>query len=323
MRKAQFHDLELSSLMLGTVQFGMTYGIANRIGQPSYQDARDILACAYEGGVNCLDTAAEYGTSEEVIGKALAELGIADEIMVVTKIWKKMDACDSASAADAVIEQSVLRSLERLKLDVLPICLLHAEEHFRYIESLLRLKDKGLVRHVGVSVMTPKATSAIIASGLAEAVQIPTNVLDHRYTRSGICDRAKDAGVALFVRSVYLKGLLLMPEEDIPYQVAEVIPYRRKVEALANEAGMGLGELAMRYVLGLPGLTCALAGVESVPQMRENVALVSKGPLDAALMAAISDAMPILPDKILKPNKWLEAGVGEAPLSKEGGGRKC
>ena len=56
---------------------------------------------------------------------------------------------------------------------------------FCYIDSLLKLKEKGLVRHVGVSVMTPDACAKIIASGLVEAVQIPTNVFDRRFTRSG------------------------------------------------------------------------------------------------------------------------------------------
>src|SRR3989304_2505652 len=86
MRTVKFSDLQLSQMMLGTVQFGLNYGIANKKGQPSYKTARDIIACAYESGVNCLDTSPGYGASEEVIGKALVELGISDKIIVVSKI---------------------------------------------------------------------------------------------------------------------------------------------------------------------------------------------------------------------------------------------
>ena len=306
MQKTQFHDLELSLLMLGTVQFGMSYGIANKSGQPSYESVLDIMACACEGGINCLDTAAAYGTSEEVLGKALAELRIADKMLLVTKICRGLSACESTRAADAAAEESVARSLKRLKLDALPICLLHAEADFRHIDSLLRLRDKGLVRHVGVSVMTPEATSTIVASGLAEAVQIPTNILDHRYTRSRIYERAEERGVALFVRSIYLQGLILMPDVEVPPQLAEIIPARHRLQALAKEAGMSLAELAMRYVLGLKGLTCALVGVDSSAQMRENLELAAKGPLDAPLMRAIGDAVPMFADKVLMPNKWFE-----------------
>ncbi|MCC7355482.1 MAG: aldo/keto reductase, partial [Anaerolineae bacterium] len=169
MQTRQFADLTLSRLMLGTVQFGLNYGIANKSGQPSYREARAILACAYEGGVNCLDTAAGYGTSEEVLGQALVELGIADKMVVVTKIGLIADNLEP-DTIDAIVEESVTRSLKRLRLEVLPICLFHIETNFCYAESLLKLKERGLVRHVGSSCMTPEATTSIVNSGLAEAL---------------------------------------------------------------------------------------------------------------------------------------------------------
>ena len=298
-------DLPLSRLMLGTVQFGMEYGIANRTGQPSYETARDIIGCAYEGGVTCIDTAASYGSSEEVLGRALAELGIADEMVVVTKIRPLDDFSLSVRAATEKIEASVTSSLRALRLDALPICLFHREEDFRYAECLLRLREQGLVRHIGASVMTPEAAASIIGSGGAEAVQLPTSLLDQRYLRRGVFADARERGVLLFVRSIYLQGLLLMPEQDIPPQLAEVIPVSRELAALAEEAGITLAELAARYVLGLDGVTCAVVGVETVAQMQQNLALFAKGPLDSALVQAVGDAAPALPDRVLMPNRWL------------------
>jgi aryl-alcohol dehydrogenase-like predicted oxidoreductase len=61
MKTTAFHEYNLSQFMLGTVQFGQPYGIANKIGRPSYQAVLDILKYAVEQGVNCLDTAAAYG----------------------------------------------------------------------------------------------------------------------------------------------------------------------------------------------------------------------------------------------------------------------
>ena len=297
-------DLALSRLMLGTVQFGMEYGIANRTGQPSYETAREIIACAYEGGVTCLDTAASYGSSEEVLGRALAELGIADEMVVVTKIRPLEDPSLSARAATEKIEASVIASLRALRLDALPICLFHREEDFQYAECLLRLREQGLVRHIGASVMTPEAAASIIGSGIAEAMQLPTSLLDQRYLRRGVFADAREHGALLFVRSIYLQGLLLMQEQDIPPQLAEVIPVRRKLAALAEQASITLAELAARYVLGLDGVTCAVVGVETVAQMRQNLALFAKGPLDPTLVQAIGDAVPALPDRVLMPNRW-------------------
>lgn len=71
--------------MLGTVQLGRPYGVANRTGQPALYDVRKIVRTAIDSGVNCFDTAATYGTSEEVLGKVFHDLGVGDELFVVTK----------------------------------------------------------------------------------------------------------------------------------------------------------------------------------------------------------------------------------------------
>lgn len=307
MEKPEISDLKFSQLMLGTAQFGMPYGIANRSGQPSYETARVIIATAYEGGVNCFDTAPGYGTSEEVIGRVLTELGIADKVTVVTKTVRVIDERLSDKAAEKLIIETALRSLERLRLKALPVYLFHVEEHFRYIEVLLKLKEQGLVRHIGVSVMTPDACRRIIDSGLVEAVQVPTNVFDRRYVRAGIFREAERRGVAIFVRSVYLQGLIFLSDAETPPELSAVIPVRRRVQIIANEAGMNLTELAVRYVFGIPGATSVLVGVESLEQMRQNLTLLSKGPLDSDLMKTIGEAVPELPDLILMPNKWPNA----------------
>ena len=304
MQMVAFHEYRLSRLMLGTVQFGLAYGIANKVGQPSYRAVCDILACAAEGGVNCLDTAAAYGTSEETLGRALADLGLADRMLIVTKVPRLPNASCSRAAIEKHIEQSVQTSLEHLRLEVLPVCLFHDENDWRYADVLLKLKERGLIRHAGCSVMTPAATRSIIASGQAEAIQLPVNLMDQRWRQAGIMPAAVQHGVPLFVRSVYLKGLLLLPEAEIPAVLAEAIPVRRRLQALAASLCMPFTEMAVRYVLGLEGITCALVGVDSADQMRENLELFSKNPLPPDVARQISELVPVLPDIILKPNLW-------------------
>jgi len=151
---------------------------------------------------------------------------------------------------------------------------------------------------------------------LAEVVQIPTNIFDHRFTRSGIYEKAKEQGMAVFARSVYLQGLILMPEDEIPSDLVEVIPVRRRLQQLVSDAGMSLAELAMRYVLSINGLTCVLVGVDSVSMMHQNLELFSKGPIDSTLIEAVVDVVPDFPDNIVMPNKW----SGDMPDIKQG---KC
>jgi len=293
----------LSRLTLGTVQFGLPYGVANRAGQPPYETARDILACAIDGGVTCLDTAAGYGESESVLGRALAELGAAERVSVVTKV-AVLAADLSPASADALVEESVRNSLRHLRLERLPFCLFHHEQDFRYADSLLKLRARGLVERVGCSTTTPDATRTIIGSGLAEAVQFPASVLDRRFTGAQVAGAARSRGMAVFARSVYLQGLVLLPEATTPDDLCEVIPARRRLAELARDAGIPLAELALRYVLGLGDLTSILVGVDSVDQMRENLALFAKGPLPPDLMKAVVAAAPSLSDTILDPWRW-------------------
>lgn len=289
--------------MLGTVQLGLSYGIANKTGQPSYETARDIIKCAYEGGVNCFDTAAGYGVSEEVLGKALSDLGIAGKVAVVSKITP-MAGDLSPEAAFGIVEESVTESLRRLKLDALSACLFHREENFSYVEALIKLRQKGLVRRIGSSTVTPEGACAIVASGLAEAVQVPVSMIDQRFTRSGLCRDARTRDVAVFARSIYLQGLLLMPEADIADELSAAIPVRRDLQRLADEAGMTMAELAVRYVLSFEDVTCIVVGVETVEQMRENLRLFGKGPLDESLTRAISESVPDLPADVVDPRNW-------------------
>ncbi|MBU0716092.1 MAG: aldo/keto reductase [Verrucomicrobia bacterium] len=305
MKTTAFAEYRLSQLMLGTVQFGMQYGIANTKGQPSYEDVREILAGAYEGGVNCLDTAAGYGQSEELIGRALQELGLADRMIIVTKVQPIPPECESRKTVERLIRESVAQSLKRLRMDVLPVCLFHRQADSRYLDLLHNLKDEGLIRHIGVSCdARPDTALALASGGAAEALQVPSNILDPRHIRSGVFADAQRRGVAIFVRSVYLQGLILIPERDVPAELQAVIPVRRKLEALAAEAGLGMAELALRYMLSQQGVTCIITGVESLDQIRQNIALFSKGPLKASLAAAVAQAVPELPEKVVAPFLW-------------------
>jgi aryl-alcohol dehydrogenase-like predicted oxidoreductase len=225
-------------------------------------------------------------------------------MVVASKVMALADPPLSAQKAERKMEKSINRSLKRLRLEALPICLFHKEENFCYIESLLKLKDKGLIRHVGVSVMTPKTTTGILATGKAACIQLPTNVFDHRFRKTGIFTRAAEAGTALFVRSIYLQGLILMPEKDILPELAEVVPVRRRLKQIADQAGMAMTELCVRYVLSINGTTSILVGVDTLAQMRQNIRLFSQAPLEHDLVIAIENAVPDFSDTILMPTKW-------------------
>jgi aryl-alcohol dehydrogenase-like predicted oxidoreductase len=304
MKTTRLGEYELSQLMLGTAQFGLAYGVANKSGQPGLDEVCAILRAAHEGGVNCLDTAPFYGESEEVLGRALAATNLRDKMTVVTKSLRLADENSSADGVYKMAESEVLQSLGRLQLEVLPLCLIHVQENFRYVEALLKLKEKGLIRHVGCSTVTPDATLEIIRSGLCEAIQIPTNILDRRFTNAGVLREAKERGVAVFVRSSYLQGLILMEPDEVPDDLKVVIPALQTLRSFAGENSLTIEELALRYVLSLEGLSSAVVGVESVAQITRNLEIFEAGALNAEQMQRIAAFDFQLPDLVFQPFRW-------------------
>ncbi len=277
-----------SRLMLGTVQFGLNYGIANTAGKPSLDRVKEILRLACDHGIDALDTAPSYGDSEEVIGLALAELGIAGKFRLVTKISPIPEDADPAE----FIETSLRNSLRRLKTKQIAVALMHAEQDVRHLEVLQSMVAKGLIAGAGVSVNTLEYEAKVEH---ADYLQIPCNVMDHRFDRLFRVPRRHN-----FIRSVYLQGLLLMPEETM--FLKELVPYRRKLEAL----GMPMAELCMRYLFALPGNPSVLTGVETPEQLRENIRLAELGPLDPEMFAKTAACIPSLNEKWISPAFWTE-----------------
>ena len=301
-----------SRLTVGTVQFGMPYGVANHTGRPSFETVCDILRVAHEGGVDVLDTAPGYGESEEWIGRALRILGLRERMRVVTKLSPLPGDLSRLQLARQ-IEAQVAQSLKRLGLERIPLCLFHEEKDIRYAEELLALKAQGLIEAAGVSLVHPEFGWKALQTPELGAWQLPTNVLDRRFTHSGLTAAAKEAGVAIFVRSVYLQGLILMADAATPPFLREVIPARRRFREIAARFGLPPAELAMRAILSRPDVRSVVIGVETVAQIKDNVALFAKAALPAEVIAALEASDPQLPESIISPPEWEKAKAAFRP----------
>jgi len=301
-----WQDYEFSRLTLGTAQLGMAYGVANTAGQPDLQQAVRLIAAASEGGVNCFDTAAAYGESEVVLGRALHELRLAESVVVVTKVRALTEAeLAEPTLAALAIEHSVSESRRRLGLGCLPVVLFHRELDAVHIDVLEDLKGRGWLRYAGVSCdHQPGPAIRLLDTNSVAAVQLPGSILDRRHQRGGVFSNAVAHGAAVFIRSVYLQGLLLMPEESIPASLRAVVPLRHGLAALASASGMTLPELALRYMLSQAGVASVVVGAETAQQASENAFWASRGPLSADLVDAVDAAVVDLPDPVITPRLW-------------------
>jgi len=299
-------NVPFSRLIVGTVQFGLPYGIANRVGQPSLEQVCDILSCAIEGGATTLDTAAAYGESEQVLGRALRRIGALGRVTLISKVLhvKKMEQERTPANVRRWLRASVRASLDNLGIARLPLCMFHDTADVAYIDELLALKEEGLVGHVGTSIFSPEQIPGVLDTPGVEAIQVAANMLDQRVQRSGLLAQAAAKGMAVLIRSVFLQGLIVMPIDQIRPELRDVVPTRRALQAIGEDAGLTMPEMALRYALSIPGATGVLTGVETVEQMAANVAIAARGPLPPDLAARINHAVPDLPHTLLNPFYW-------------------
>ena len=305
MKKRRFKGFEISRLVVGGVQFGLPYGIANRLGKPPYESVLAIVRRAFAAGVNALDTAALYGESEAVLGRVIHELDLKEKAFVTSKLGSVKGSTDGKpQAVQHFVRESVIGSLTNLGLEQLSLYLLHRVHDLPYLDSVLALKDQGFICHVGVSVYTPAEALRAVSTAGVEAIQCPTSLLDQRFLRENVFVRAREERVAIFARSVYLQGLLAIPEDDIPAQLAAVKPVRRALEETAANLGISLIELALRFVDSLQEARAIVVGMESVEQVESNLRFFDKDPLPQDVMATLRSQVPDLPESILHPGQW-------------------
>lgn len=201
-------------LALGTAQFGLDYGIANKEGQISSSEAKKILQTAKNSGINMLDTAAMYGTSERALGQAGVE-----EFEIVTKLPPVPLHANSISGW---VEETIAQSLKNLGASTVYAVLLHrplqlmdsgGEELYAALQNL---RARGWFQKFGLSVYEPSELELILPHFRVDLIQAPLNLIDRRLISSGWLQHLSDNGIEVHARSAFLQGALLMQPKERP-----------------------------------------------------------------------------------------------------------
>jgi spore coat polysaccharide biosynthesis protein SpsF len=304
----------VGAITLGTAQIGIQqYGRVNTKGQPSHEEAYQLLDTAVRHGVTHIDTASAYGDAEQRIGAHLSS-GLYAEPTIITKLDPLVDLAEDASAdvvANAV-EASVYQSLHALQVRQLPVLMLHRWSHYRshggwIWKTLCRLKAEGLICQLGASVSRP--TEAIEALEEANIIhlQIPFNLLDHRWRTESFRDaRGKRPDVVIYGRSAYLQGILIADAEAWPagegYDAAQVVD---QLDSLVQDFGrQSRADLCIAYVQASSLVDSIVMGVETVSQLRENLSLVGLPPLTENEVELVEHTFNDAPEWLLDPSQW-------------------
>jgi aryl-alcohol dehydrogenase-like predicted oxidoreductase len=258
----------IAKLGLGTVQFGLDYGVTNLRGRVSPDEAGRIIGDAIAAGIRVFDTAAAYGDSETILGQTLRH----PEARIVTKL----PALDGESIDVATIDglrRIFEQSLKRLQRQSVDALLLHRPDDLgkpggdKLARLLADLKSAGLCRRTGVSVYDEAQINAAKKSMSVELVQAPANLLDQRLLRDGSLQRLKDAGCEVHVRSAFLQGLLIGLEGPLPEYFRQHAQKLDRVRAAAAAEKLSTLQLALGFLLERPDIDHVIVGVTRAEEL--------------------------------------------------------
>ena len=279
-------------IILGTVQFGISYGINNERGKPNKKEVLDILNHAKKSGIRYLDTAEAYGDSEEIIGHYNVQ---TDDFpfSIITKFHLDCTSTISKKVSDAT---------RRLKVPAIDILLFHSYSDFKNspkaINDLLEEKRKGNIKKIGVSVYQNSEIEELLSIPEVEVIQAPFNLLDNHSKRGQIFQEAKEMGKIIHTRSTFLQGLFFKDLASIPNNLSSLTPHLASI----HELKIPIQGLALGYALAQPYIDGVLIGVDSVDQLENNIAKLTSPPTDE--IVNYINEIEVEDIHLLNPSNW-------------------
>ncbi|MGV3461118.1 MAG: aldo/keto reductase [Flavobacterium sp.] len=266
---------------LGTVQFGVDYGISNTAGITPDTEIKAIFEIAKQNGINLLDTASAYGTSEETLGRIGTE-----GFDVVTKY---------ISPDVAEVKQEFERSLKRLGVDKVyglmahrPLTVVNDPGIWGYMTEL---KDEGLIYKTGFSFNTVAEADEVLGKGyMPDIVQVPYNYFDSRF--ENIMVSLKESGCEVHTRSAFLQGLFFSNTEALNPFFDALVPHIKSLQENENLSG-----LLLKYCLEKPFIDKVVIGLNTAQQLRDNLSGLD---MDAKL----EDRHFTIIEELITPSNW-------------------
>lgn len=280
---------------------------------------REAIRRAIAGGINWIDTAAQYGNgkSEEALGWLLPESGATPYLS--TKF--NLDV-ENLKDIPVQIEERMMANLARLKRSSVDVLQLHNRigskpgGRVMTVEQILgkngvadgldRLREKGLIRHMGVTGLGEAASVCeVIRSGRFDSAQVYYNLLNPSAGRSmpkawtgqnlgGIIEACRANNVAVMAIRIFAAGIIATDErtgrESILTTNTSAAEEERKAKAVFDAIGTDQGtraQIALRFVLSNPDISCAVIGSAEVHHVDEALQAAEMGPLLAPSLARL------------------------------------
>lgn len=279
----------MGKLALGTVQFGLDYGVTNQKGQVTIDEVKSILDFAKDNGINTLDTASGYGDSERVLGRVGG-----NDFRIITKTISINNGINKV--VDGFYQS--LEALNKKKIEGLLIHNISDIENKQFntlFDKLNKLKKEGLIKKIGFSTYTPSQIDFLLSNFDFDLIQLPFNVFDTRLIEGGQLQALKDKNIEIHARSVFLQGVLLDFDNLSDYFSTWKSQFD-EYHAMVKESRLSLLEYALNFALDIKEIDKVLVGVNSENQLREIISSVKE--------QTVLSAYPIHDKDLLNPSNW-------------------
>lgn len=281
-------------LALGTAQFGSRYGIAGRAMPAPEVEVRLILARAAALGIRTLDTAAAYGDIEA----RLTGLMSNGTFKVVTKLPAIPSGLTPDEAA-GWLDSALQRARERLGGSLYALMFHRAEDLLSDAAQILweRCAAWACIMgcKLGVSCYDPQTLNRVRERFPITIAQLPFNALDQRLNSEPI---AQAHELEIHIRSVFLQGLLLMPEAEAVRRVPQAAIPLVRWHAWLREQGLDALSAALGLAKSLPGASCCVVGVDTLSQLEAIATAWQTAP------ALCTDELSVLDLDVIDPRRW-------------------
>ena len=283
-----------NKIAIGTVQFGLKYGINNKTGRISQNEVKQILDFAAFHNILFLDTSPLYGDSEEVIGNCLSETSNKFNII------SKLPDCNKSEVEDLFFE-----SLSKLKLKKIYGYLFHHYSGFinqlsNYYE-LLELKKNGLINKIGFSLYYTSELDYLLENGYHfDIVQFPYSVFDQRFSK--YLSILKDKNVEVFVRSIFLQGLAFKDPSELTYPLSKLSNKINSLRQISIKNKTTIADLCLSFVIENNFIDKVVLGVDNIKQLKELVC-VKLSTMDDVLRKELIE-LKENDEKLILPINW-------------------
>lgn len=273
--------LEVTQLSFGTLELR---GPKSWSGRPvTDRQADELLNAVLDEGINFIDTAPEYGDSEEYIGRFISSR--RNEFRLATKC-----GCEPEDRGERLellhrwsgdtLLGNIDASLARMQTDHIDLLQLHNPtvdevRHGGLVEVLRSIQEQGLARFIGVSTTLPHLLG-FLEMGVFDVFQVPYSALEPRHHDA--ISMVAEAGAGVIIRGGIAQG---GPRSGQAHRFRADIWHQADLQDLCD--GMSPAELLLRYTLTHPHCHTSLVGTLSVDHLRQNVQAAARGPLPPAL----------------------------------------